>query len=273
MEYSVLMSVYYKEKPKFLEASINSIFNQTVRTNDFVIVCDGQLGDDLYEILDNIKSKYCDILNIVKLDKNVGLGEALNHGMKYCKNELVARMDSDDIAQPYRCEKQLEAFSRYERLDIVGGTVEEFTVKPEETTGKRVLPEEHAEILAFSKKRNPFNHPCVMFKKSSVIAAGSYKDFYLLEDYYLWVRMLLAGSIGHNIQEPLLYMRTGEGMYLRRSGTKYLKSLFNLYLFMYKEKHITLIQFVQVIAIRSVVVLIPNSLRKVFYVKFLRSNV
>ncbi len=122
------------------------------------------------------------------------------------QNELVARMDSDDIAYADRCEKQLAVFNTHPEVSICSGIVEEFTTDPNVVDAKRVPPETNAEIVEFAKKRNPFNHPCVMYKKSAVEAVGSYQDFYLLEDYYLWLRMLMAGYQGYNIQEPLLHM-------------------------------------------------------------------
>ena len=111
---------------------------------------------------------------------------------KHCKNELVARMDSDDIAYSDRCEKQIAVFNTHSEVSICSGIVEEFTTDPNTVDTRRVLPETNAEIVEFAKKRNPFNHPCVMYKKSAVEAVGSYQDFYLLEDYYLWLRILYS---------------------------------------------------------------------------------
>ena len=191
--YSVLMSVYSKENPAWLKLAIESIQDQTLPTSDFVLVCDGPLTPELDGV---IAEKHCqmgEILMVVRLEKNVGLGNALNEGIKHCRNELVARMDSDDIAYPDRCEKQVAIFNKYPIVSICSGTVMEFSKNPETINCKRVLPEKNKEIIEFAKKRNPFNHPCVMYKKSAVEAVGSYQHFYLLEDYYLWIRMLMAG--------------------------------------------------------------------------------
>ena len=130
-------------------------------------------------------------------------------------------MDSDDLSRPDRCEKQLSVFDRNPDISIVSGTVEEFSVSPETVEARRILPEKQKDILTFAKKRNPFNHPCVMYRRSAVEAAGGYQDFYLLEDYYLWVRMLQNGCQGMNLQTPLLWMRAGSEMYRRRAGRKY----------------------------------------------------
>ena len=223
-EYSVLMSVYHKEKPEYLKQAIESIQTQTLSTNDFVLVCDGPLNEQLDDVIATKQQEMGDTLNVVRLAKNGGLGNALNEGIKYCKNELVARMDSDDIAYPDRCEKQIAVFNTHSEVSICSGIVEEFTTDPNTVDTRRVPPETNAEIIEFAKKRNPFNHPCVMYKKSAVEAVGSYQDFYLLEDYYLWLRMLMAGYQGYNIQEPLLHMRAGSDMYLRRAGWKYAKT-------------------------------------------------
>ena len=268
--YSVLMSVYHKEKPEYLRQAIESIQVQTVPTNDFVLVCDGPLNPELDAVIAAKQQEMGDTLNVVRLVKNCGLGNALNEGIKHCKNELVARMDSDDIAYPNRCEKQITVFDTHPEVSICSGTVEEFTTDPNIVDTKRVPPETNAEIVKFAKKRNPFNHPCVMYKKSAVEAVGSYQDFYLLEDYYLWLRMLMAGYQGYNIQEPLLHMRAGSDMYKRRAGWKYAKTQVRLFKFMKNEGFIGERRYIKSCVIRSGSSVAPNWLRKFMFEKVLR---
>ena len=269
-KYSVLMSVYHKEKPEYLKQAIESIQAQTLPTDDFVLVCDGPLNDALDGVIAAKQQEMGATLNIVRLAQNSGLGNALNEGIKHCKNELVARMDSDDIAYPNRCEKQVAVFNAHPEVSICSGIVEEFTTNPGIVDTKRVPPETNAEIIEFAKNRNPFNHPCVMYKKSAVEAAGSYQDFYLLEDYYLWLRMLMAGYQGYNIQEPLLNMRAGSDMYLRRAGWKYAKTQAKLFEFMKQQGFIENGQYIKSCVIRSGSSLAPNWLRKFMFEQILR---
>lgn len=269
-EYSVLMSVYYKEKPAQLEQAIESIRMQTLPTSDFVLVCDGPLNVDLDTVIAREKQKMGKILNVVRLPQNVGLGRALNEGIKKCKYELVARMDSDDISYPDRCEKQLMVFSSHPEVSVCSGIVEEFSSNIHVVDSRRVLPETQTEIMEFAKFRNPFNHPCVMYKKSAVEAVGSYQDFYLLEDYYLWLRMLMAGYQGYNLQEPLLHMRAGPDMYKRRAGWKYAKSQARLFRFMENEGFIGTRQYICSCIIRCGSSLAPNLLRKIAFERVLR---
>lgn len=264
------MSVYYKEKASNLKSSIDSIFQQTILTNDFVLVCDGPLNEELDAVIDCYWKKFPSILNIVRLKDNKGLGNALNIGIKYCKNNLVARMDSDDISRPERCEKQLNVFQLNPELSIVSGSIEEFSSSKDLITATRILPEKNNEILLFAKKRNPFNHPCVMYKKMDVENAGGYKDFYLLEDYYLWIRMLLMGYKGYNIKEPLLWMRAGSDMYKRRSGMKYVKSQKKLFLFMKEQGFVNNKQYFISVMSRSVSSILPNKIRQNLFKNFLR---
>ena len=270
-EYSVLMSVYHKEKPEYLKQAIESIQAQTLSTNDFVLVCDGPLNEQLDSVIATKQQEMGESLNVVRLAKNGGLGNALNEGIKHCKNELVARMDSDDISYPNRCERQLVVFNIHPEVSICSGIVEEFTTDPNIVDSKRVPPETNTEIVEFAKKRCPFNHPCVMYKKSAVEAVGSYQDFYLLEDYYLWIRMLMAGCQGYNIQEPLLHMRAGSDMYLRRAGWKYAKTQAKLFKFMKQQGFIGNGQYIKSCVIRSGSALAPNWLRKFMFEKVLRN--
>lgn len=270
MDYSVLMSVYHKEKPAFLKQSMESIYKQTIPTNDFVLVCDGSLNAELDIVIDDMQKLFGERLHVVRLSKNGGLGKALNEGMKHCKNELIARMDSDDIAYPNRCERQLQVFAQQSNISICSGIVEEFTENPDVVDARRIPPETNAEIIEFAKMRNPFNHPCVMYKKSAIEAVGSYQDFYLLEDYYLWLRMLMAGYQGYNLQEALLHMRAGSGMYMRRGGWKYVETQIKLFCFMKDKKFISNWQYWKSSLLRCGASVAPNWLRKFMFERVLR---
>lgn len=268
--YSVLMSVYYKENSEYLKQAIESIQAQTFPTDDFVLVCDGPLNQELDSVIKKKQQEMKNILNVVRLKKNAGLGNALNKGIQQCKNELVARMDSDDISYPDRCEKQLMVFNTYPEISVCSGIVEEFATNPKVVESRRVPPETQEEIREFAKVRNPFNHPCVMYKKPDVEAVGSYKDFYLLEDYYLWVRMIMAGYQDYNLQEPLLHMRAGTDMYMRRGGLKYAKTQEKLFRFMKNNGFISKGQYIKNCVIRGESSLAPNWLRKFVFEKVLR---
>ena len=270
-KYSVLMSVYHKEKPEYLRQSLESIFTQTIQTDDFVLVCDGPLNPGLDAVVDEMQGKYGDILHIVRLKENMGLGHALNKGIQFCQNDLIARMDSDDISRPDRCEKQLTVFDVRPEISICSGTVEEFSESKDVIDAKRILPETQEQIIEFSKKRTPFNHPCVMYRKSAVEAAGGYQDFYLLEDYYLWLRMLLNGCKGYNLQEPLLWMRAGSEMYKRRAGWRYAKSQVRLFNYMKERAFISNNQYVKSCLIRCGSSMAPNWLRKFMFRKVVRN--
>lgn len=262
IRYSVLMSVYHKENAAYLRTAMDSIWTQTVPTDDFVLVCDGPLTRDLDAVIEEMQASHSENLHVVRLAKNSGLGNALNAGMKYCRNELVARMDSDDISRPDRCERQLKVFQEHPEVSICSGMVEEFSSSTDIIEARRFVPETRDEIISFAKKRNPFNHPCVMYRKSAVEAAGGYQDFYLLEDYFLWIRMLQNRAVGYNLQEPLLWMRAGSDMYKRRSGWKYAKSQRALFRYMRDREIISDKQFICSTVVRAVSAAAPNWLRE-----------
>ena len=270
--YSVLMSVYHKEKAEYLKQAMASIWNQTIRTDDFVLVCDGPLNDELDAVIEAMRAAHPDTLHVVRLEKNGGLGNALNMGIKHCKHELVARMDSDDISRPDRCERQLKMFQEHPDISVVSGIVEEFTTSTSEIEARRVPQETQNEIVQFAKKRNPFNHPCVMYKKSAVEAAGGYQDFYLLEDYYLWIRMLQKGITGYNLQEPLLWMRAGSDMYKRRAGWKYAMSQKALFKYMKDNGFISGSQYIKSVAVRTASSITPNWLREFMFKRAMRKK-
>lgn len=269
--YSVLMSVYHKEKPEYLRESMESIYNQTIPTDNFVLVCDGPLNPPLDEVIAQMQEKFGHRLYVHRLAKNGGLGNALNEGMTYCRHELVARMDSDDVSHNDRCEREIYIFENHPDVSIVSGVIEEFVGDISHIQSRRVVPQRQKDIIAFAKKRNPFNHPCVMYRKSAVEAAGGYQDFYLLEDYYLWIRMLQHGFIGYNLQEPLLWMRAGSDMYKRRGGWKYVQSQRNLFKYMAQTGFITGSQYQVQSLVRLIGAVVPNWLRAILFQKLLRN--
>lgn len=265
MNFSVLISIYHKEKVEYFYRAMQSIWDeQTVKPDDIVLVQDGELTKDLYEMVNFWREKLGETLQIVSLKQNVGLGEALNIGLEHCKYELIARMDTDDIARKDRFEKQLNIFKNNE-VDICSSWVSEFDENENEIISYRKLPEFHEALVIFSKKRNPINHPAVMYKKSIIQKVGSYRPLVWFEDYYLWARMLLAGAKFYNIQEPLVNMRAGYRQLQRRSGLKYALNEVNLQIKFLNLHFINIFEFIRNIGMRFFVRLIPKSLLKHLY--------
>lgn len=270
-KYSVLMSVYAKEKPSFFLESIRSMTEQSVMPDQFVLVCDGPLTPDLDRIVEQFQGEYPELFLVIRLEQCGGLGAALQKGLKRCRNELIARMDSDDISVRTRCEEQLAVFSR-QQVDMVGGIIEEFDKDVNHILSRRVTPKTHQEIRRQAGKRNPFNHVTVMYKKSAVLNAGGYKDFPYFEDYFLWARMLLDGAKGYNIQENLVFVRTGESMFARRGGLSYAKLAVKFRVYLRKAGISTLQDFLISTGGQVLVCIMPNGLRKRFYEAALRKT-
>lgn len=215
-KYSVLMSVYINEKPKYLKEAINSMLNQTVPPDEFVIIEDGCLTKELELVIEEYKSKYKNLFKIIKIKTNVGLAKALATGIKACKNEYIARMDSDDIAISERCEKELKILNENKQIDVVGSIVANFDNNIDNIMCYHILPENNSDIYEFAKKRNPCIHSSIMMKKSKVLEVGNYSGNLYFEDYDLWIKMLRKGYQFYNIQDVLIYMRTEESFFKRR---------------------------------------------------------
>lgn len=267
--FSVLLSIYKKENPTHLIQSLESIFNQTIFPREVILVKDGYLTDELEEVINGFTKKYLN-LKIIPLSYNQGLGKALNEGLKHCTCDIVARMDTDDIAKPDRFEKQIKVFQEFPEIDVVGTWIDEFEGDSQNIISTRKLPETHKEIYQYAQKRNPINHPTVMFRKKTVIDAGGYLHFPLFEDYYLWVRMLLNGAKFYNIQESLLYFRFSPDMFKRRGGFKYACTEAKFQWNIHQLGFISLPKTMINITIRFGTRIIPNNLRSWIYKNILR---
>lgn len=268
--FSVLLSLYIKEHPEFLKQSLDSLFTQTLPPDEIVLVLDGPLTQELNEVVSAYATRYDRILKVVPLPQNLGLGRALNEGLKHCSYELVARMDTDDIAKPERFAKQIAIFEKYPEVDVVSAWLDEFEGDVSRIRSIKKLPEWDADIRAYAKRRNPINHPVAMFRKKSVLSVGGYLHYPLLEDYYLWVRMLMNGAKFYNIQESLSYFRFSPDMFKRRGGWRYALTEFRFQWLLKQIHFISCPQFVTNVLIRFTARIIPNSLRTFVYTKMLR---
>ena len=272
--YSVLMSVYAKEQPKYLSEAIDSMLAQTIAPDEVVIVCDGPLTGELNSVLDKYATSYKETFKVVRLAKNGGLGNALRIGIKECSNDFIARMDSDDISLPDRIQKQMDAFERDASLGMVGSNVEEFYDSPEHPVAKVILPETHDEIVRFSRKRCAFRHPSLLYKKEEVLKAGNYSSEYLrFEDTDLFSRMLAAGCRCHNVQDFCVKMRISKDFYERRGGVEYIHSMIRVKYALVQRGTSSPIDFLISAFGQALICALPNSLRRSFYMRFLRENI
>ena len=269
IKFSVLMSVYFKESPSYLEAALSSVFTQTVMPDEVVLAEDGPLTSELDETINKFEQEYPTILKVVKFETNRGLGQALHDGLLECSNEIVFRMDTDDIAHKDRFEKQLKIFKE-KKVDAVGSNITEFDETMTNITSHRIVPEQDEDIKKMAKSRNPINHMTIAFKKQAVIESGNYLDMMYFEDYYLWVRMMSKGYTFYNIQEELIDVRGGNDMIKRRGGKKYINPIINFEKAILKLGYISKFEYLKNTTKRIIGSLIPNGLRFFLYKKLLR---
>lgn len=270
VEFSVLTTVYKQESPTNLRKSLLSSYEQTIKPIEIILVCDGELTEELDRELEKLKIEI-PILKIFYLPENLGSGPASLFGVNQCQTELIARMDSDDYSVETRFEKQIAAFKKNPNLIMVGSNILE---KNSEFTALKKVPEYTEEIRQYSRLRNPFNNPSSMMKKEYILKAGNYREFRYLEDYDLTMRLLHDNPTKDffNIQEPLVIMQTNDSSYLRRGGLLYAKTDFILQLDFYRRKDINLLEFLRNIFLRNLIRIFPNKLRKQIYKRKLREK-
>lgn len=269
-EFSVLMTVYQNDRVEYLQMALASLTSQSLLPSQIVIVQDGPICDLAQKAIEIWSNSYFGDFDLIKLEKNVGLGAALSNGLRFCKYEIVARMDADDICFPNRMNLQFEFLLNNPDITAVGATVEEFNNTPGDLLRFRKLPTNPDELKKFALKRNPMNHPSVMFRKVDIMKAGGYDDCLLFEDYLLWLKLLSSGKKIANIPEPLLYFRIGNNMIGRRSGRKYLRLEWNFYK---KCRQLGVLSnglSYKMFFMRAPFRIIPKSLLTFLYTKFLR---
>lgn len=269
--YSVLMSVYAKDRPEYLDAAIASMVDQTVPFRDMVVVCDGPLTDGLDAVLSEWGRELGERMIVHHLPENGGLGAALAVGMPLCRCDIVARMDADDVSRPGRCELLLGKMAA-EGLDLVGGAIEEFDREPGDMGSVREVPLLQADIEKGLKRRNPFNHMSVMFDRQMVEGAGGYQPFPWMEDYWLWARMIAMGCRCANVPDVVVDVRVGNGMYSRRSNMAYLRSQARFFSQLRQLGLIGRLSQARAVALRAASTVLPSRLVRLAYNKLLRSS-
>ena len=268
-KFSVLMSLYFKEKPEYLRECLDSVLNQTAKPSEIVIVLDGPIGDELQAVVDEYVKANPSLFNIVPLKENQGLGLALREGILHCNNELIARMDTDDINRNDRFELQLKEFEKDPELDICGCHMAEFEGSVDNIVTKRTVPLENKAIQKYQRRRDGLNHPTVMYKKSAVLKAGNYQTCLLMEDTLLWANMFMTGSKAMNIDDCLYYFRLGEDMFQRRGGWAYYKKYKAGKKQVRKTGFISWWDYKSTVIVQFFVALMPNKLRGWVFKKML----
>lgn len=273
-KFSVCTSIYKNDKPDYVRVALDSMLvNQSVKPTEIVLVQDGPVPYELSRLLLEYKDKYGDILNVIKLEKNGGLGNALKLGVENSKYDICARMDSDDICLYDRFEKQLKYLEDHPNCDIVGGQMTEFIGDPDNIVGKREVPLSNEDIYQYMKSRCALNHVTVMFRKASVLKVGNYQDWFWNEDYYLWVRMMMAGCKFANIPDVAVNVRSGTDQYARRGGKRYFDSEIGIKKLMLKEGLISRPQyFINYVERFIIQLMLPNSVRGWVFRTFARKS-
>ncbi|WP_398581084.1 glycosyltransferase [Streptococcus sp.] len=265
------MSVYIKENPVFLEEAVKSILHQTLKPSEVVIVEDGPLTPELYQVLEKLEAQSSIPIKRCPLEQNRGLGLALQYGVLQCQYDVIARMDTDDIAVEDRFEQQFDLMET-ENLDLLGGHIAEFIDQPDEIVSYRRVPIRHEEIIAYQRMRSAFNHMTVMFKKEMVLKAGNYEDGLYMEDDLLWLNMISAGARTGNVDQILCKVRVGSGMFERRGGLRYLKLYRQARQRMHARGQISYGEYLKSVLIQVVVALCPGFVRQFIFLKLLRKS-
>lgn len=266
------MSIYKNEKPENFKESIESMLKQSIEPDQIVIVKDGELSRELDEVITSYSSIHENRFTVVPLKKNVGLGLALNEGLKACRNELVARMDTDDISLPERCELQLNEFEAKQDLVISGTNIDEFYDSPDNIVSSRVVPSTHQEILRFGRRRNPFNHPTVMYKRSVILKMGGYKDFRRNQDLDLFIHIINAGYESSNLSKSLLLFRANsDNLKRRKSWTKCSSYIQMIYSF-WRKGYSGLNDLIIVTLSQTIIFIAPIKLLEMLSDKYLRNK-
>lgn len=271
-KFSVLISVYAKDVPEYLDLALKSVINQTVQPSEIILVEDGPISTGLSTVVDNYQDHFKGNFKVVVSKNNSGLGSALNLGTQYVTTDWIARMDSDDYSLSDRFEKQLKVVNEHPNLAIIGGQLEEFDSDINNIVSSRKVPTDPELIRSFIKWRSPFNHPTVLINKEKLLSVGGYQSFGNLEDYYLWARIIANNLQVINVPDVLLKMRVDQGMYDRRGRLKNLRYFMKLRRYLREQRLVSATEKVSGDIIVTLNLVVPVWLRKIVYRRVLHRS-
>ena len=199
---SVLMAVF--NGAQYLEATLQSILDQSFRNFELVIVDDAS-SDETPEILRKV-SRFDSRVAVLTNPRNLKLASSLNRGLEACRSEYIARSDADDLYHPDRLRIQLDFMERNPKVGVVSSAFHRI-----DSSGNHlrttIPPSRNGEIKQALLFRNCILHPGAMFRKSTVMDVGGYDpDFDYAEDYDLWARLFDRTQFTQ-IREPLVSYR------------------------------------------------------------------
>jgi glycosyltransferase involved in cell wall biosynthesis len=265
---SLLVPIYHRDNPKYFEAALKSLLHLTTSPDEVIVGCDGPLTPELDDIIERFIRDYPKQVTVIRSEENIGLGYIINKMAHIAKNEILARMDSDDLCRPMRFERQYNYLVK-NKVDLIGGQVSEFKVNPGDLHWEKKVPLNHDEIEKYLKRRSPFTHPAIMFKKELILSVNGFKRIPPIEDYDFFVRCKLAGAKFGNVDEVVLDFRLGDGFSTlkRRRGMSYLKQEWYMYykLFYKEYKYYNLKDIVFLTIFKLPLRLLPFSIFKVIY--------
>ena len=270
MTYDFLGSAYINTSSADLNTALMSINKQTLKPNKVVLVFDGQVNPELFEVV-RICENYLRI-DLLVLRRNLGLGAALREGLNLCESKFVLRFDTDDYNFPMRAEKQI-LFMKRGNYDISSSFVSEFINNIDNVVSVRKVPLNAEKIRQILPFRNPFNHPAICLKLDSIIKLeGGYRNFPFYEDYDLWIRAIHNGLNCANLGEPLVAMKSND-MIQRRIGMRIVFYEIKLFKTFWKYSFKDFMLFLFSFVLRTFIRILPLKFVSFFYRTYLRSKI
>lgn len=269
---SVVLSTYHGDDPQYLQSALDSVWEQTRTPDEIIIVKDGPVGEGIDRVVDEFTTTVSCPTTVSRLSSNQGHGAALRRGLSLASKDLVAIHDADDLCVSDRFDRQIEYLVDHPGVDVLGGTIAEFTDDPAEPHATREMPVTHEEIRELARVRSPVNQTTVMARRDEILEAGNYRKVDRMEDYDLWARMLVNGSRFANLPDVLVKVRAGEHMYERRGGFEYAREEIRQQRDFLRIGFVTPLRAGINVGLRVPVRVMPNRLRGFLYRSILRDQ-
>lgn len=269
---TVVVRLYHGDTVAGLERTVKSLLAQTRRPDEIILVRDPETPADIADSARSYATDYPETVRVHQTADPTNRGGALKTGVAAATHDLVAILDCGDVSVPERLERQAVYLDEHPSVDVVGSYTAEFGNDPDRPHSTREVPTDPADVAAFARFRAPVHQTSVLFRRDAVLNVGNYRELDRMEDYDLWVRMLVADKSIANLPEVLAKAHADASLYARRGGLSYLRREIELQWYFYRIGFVSAPELLRNVAFRAPVRLLPRRARKVVYERLLRAN-
>lgn len=196
---------------RFVEQAIDSVLSQAYQDFELLVVDDCSKDDSLQLIKQKAQSD--SRIRVIALEKNAGVANARNVGIREAKGKYIALLDNDDLWTADKLERQLTiaekgadiVYCSYDFIDEQNNEIKKPFIVPKQTNFNKMLA---SSVISCSTS----------FIKTELMQAHPFNPEFYHEDYVLWMELLRVCPTAYGDEKVLMHYRQVTGSRSNKKG-------------------------------------------------------